>query len=155
MNKKEQLVLDRKDAALSFDFAERPPVDGINADQFCIAWSGSLLAPATGWYEFKISTPNGARLYLNGEAQQDEGNKRDDNDSKRQPALIDAWVSTGETVRESTARVFLLGGRAYPLRHGAAGVESAAGVVGGFGRALSVARHGGSCDMRQHGFSRR
>ena len=116
MNKKEQLVLDRKDAALSFDFADRAPVDGINADQFCIAWSGSLLAPATGWYEFKISTPNGARLYLNGEAQQDEGNKRDDNDSKRQPALIDAWVSTGETVRESTARVFLLGGRAYPLR---------------------------------------
>jgi len=116
MNKKEQLVLDRQDAALSFDFTDRPPVDGINPDQFCIAWSGSLLAPATGWYEFKISTPNGARLYLNGEAQQDEGNKRDDNDSKRQAALIDAWVSTGETVRESTARVFLLGGRAYPMR---------------------------------------
>jgi hypothetical protein len=116
MNKKESLILDRKDAVLSFDFADRPPVDGINADQFCIAWSGSLLAPATGWYEFKISTPNGARLYLNGEAQQDEGNKRDDNDSKRQPVLIDAWVSTGDTVRELTARVFLLGGRAYPLR---------------------------------------
>ena len=36
-------------------------------------------------------------------------------DNPDQAALIDGWVSSGE-MREHTARVFLLGGRHYPIR---------------------------------------
>ncbi len=116
MNKKAKHGLDRVDARLAFDFAEGPPAPDIKPDQFSIAWEGSLLPTETGWYEFRIKTPNGARLYLNGDKKDGDGNYRDDSSGKIQPALIDAWVSSGETVREATAKMFLLGGRAYPLR---------------------------------------
>jgi len=116
MNKKARKALEREDRELAFDFGEGPPVEGMKADQYSVAWDGSLLAPATGWYEFKLITPNGARLYLNGDQQDGDGNFRDDSGAKRQPALIDAWVSSGAEVRESKARLFLLGGRSYPFR---------------------------------------
>jgi hypothetical protein len=116
MNKKARKALEREDRELAFDFGEDPPAEGMKSDQYSIAWDGSLLAPATGWYEFKLVTPNGARLYLNGDQQEGDGNFRDDSGAKRQPAFIDAWVSSGAEVRETRSRVFLLGGRAYPLR---------------------------------------
>lgn len=116
MNKKSKQVAERLDLRLDFDFGEGPPVEGIKPDQFSIAWDGSLIAPATGWYEFRLSTPNGARLYLNTERMDGDGNHRDDSGAKRQTALIDSWVSSGTDVRESVARVFLLAGRPYPLR---------------------------------------
>ncbi len=116
MNKKTKMVFEREDVSLNFDFAENSPGNGISPDQFSIDWEGSLLAPATGWYEFKLSTPNGVRLYINGEREKGDGNQRDDSSAKRQPALIDAWVSSGNTVREISTRIFLLGGRSYPFR---------------------------------------
>ena len=116
MNKKARQVLERLDTSLTFDFREGPPLEGISADQFSIAWDGSLIAPATGWYEFRLSTPNGARLYLNSEIQAGDGNHRDDSGAKRQTPLIDSWVSSGTEVRESKERLFLLAGRPYPLR---------------------------------------
>jgi len=116
MNKKARKVLDRVDTRMAFDFGEGPAAEGITADQFSIAWDGSVIAPATGWYEFKIRTPNGARLYLNGDREAGDGNHRDDSGAKRQVALIDSWVSSGTDVREATARVYLLGGRSYPMR---------------------------------------
>ena len=116
MNKKAKQAFERQDSRLDFDFGGKSPGEGIGEEQFSIDWEGSLLAPATGWYEFRVSTPNGARLYLNGERQDGDGNRRDDSGGKRQPAFIDAWVSSGGEVREVKARMFLLGGRAYPIR---------------------------------------
>ena len=116
MNKKARHALDREDQRLEFEFGEGAPCEGITPDQFSIAWNGSLLAPATGWYEFRLSTPNGARVYLNGEQQDGDGNFRDDSSAKRQTALIDEWVSSGPELRVKTARIFLLGGRSYPFR---------------------------------------
>lgn len=129
MNKKAKKVLDREDTRIGFDFGEGPPVEGITADQFSIAWDGSLIAPATGWYEFRIRTPNGARLYLNGDRQDGDGNHRDDSGAKRQVALIDAWVSSGTDIRESKARVFLLGGRSYAMRFDYFKYKDARGMV--------------------------
>lgn len=116
MNKKAKKVLEREDYAVDFDFGEGAPVEGTNAEQFSIAWDGSLRVSSTGWHEFRVSTPNGVRLYLNGERQEGEGNRRDDSAARRQPALIDEWVSSGDEVREASAHVFLLGGRSYPIR---------------------------------------
>ena len=116
MNKKANKVIERQDTRLEFDFGDGPPGEGITADQFSIAWDGSFLAPETGWYEFRLSTPNGARLYLNGDREAGDGNSRDDSGAKRQTALIDEWVSSGTEVRQTTERIFLSGGRGYPLR---------------------------------------
>lgn len=116
MNKKAKAKLERVDAALDFDFGEGPPVEGCSAEQFSIAWQGSLIAEDSGHYEFRLTTPNGARFYLNRDFREGDKNFRDDSDARRQPALIEEWVSSGDKVREATARVYLLGGRRYPLR---------------------------------------
>ncbi len=116
MNKKAHLKLEREDPAIDFDFGSADPVPGCAAEQFSISWKGSLHAPETGHYEFRITTPNGARLYLNAEQRSTESNQRDDSAGKRQPALIDSWVSSGPDRREAKARTYLLGGRIYPLR---------------------------------------
>lgn len=116
MNKKARQALERVDAKIDFDFGEAAPAPDIAADQFSIAWEGSLIAPETGWYDFRLSTPNGVRLYLNGIPQDGDGNHRDDSGGKRQEAFIDEWVSSGANVREHQAKMFLLGGRSYLLR---------------------------------------
>ena len=88
------------DPVLDFDFGDRLP-DGqaVATNGFSVEWKGSLLAPETGEYTFTLRTPNGARLWLN------------DPDEP----LIDAYVASG-TNRVHTARIRLIGGRAYPLR---------------------------------------
>jgi cytochrome c553 len=116
MNKKKKSVLKRADRTVNFDFGEGSPTEGITADQFSISWNGSLLAPDTGEYQFRLTTPNGARLYLNADLAAGDSNRRDDSDAKRQNALIDLWVSSGGMVREAAAPAFLLSGRTYPLR---------------------------------------
>jgi cytochrome c553 len=116
MNKKERSVLRREDAVVDRDWGTNSPVDGITADAFSVAWSGSLLAPESGTYDFRVRTPNGARLYVNAEMAPGDQNRRDDSDARRSEALIDLWVSSGGKMREATASATLLGGRAYPLR---------------------------------------
>jgi len=116
MNKKEKSILKRRDPVIDFDFSTNSPAEGITADQFSIAWSGSLLAPESGSYEFRVSTPNGARLYVNTDLAAGDSNRRDDSDAKRQTALVDLWVSSGGMMREGVGSIHLLGGRSYPLR---------------------------------------
>lgn len=116
MNKKAKLAFEREDGKIDFDFGPNAPGDGITPDQFSIGWVGSILPPATGWYDFRVSTPNGARLYINRSFWHGDGNHRDDSGGKVQQALIDAWVSSGPDLRHQEGRIFLLGGRAYPLR---------------------------------------
>jgi mono/diheme cytochrome c family protein len=116
MNKKDKRVFDRVDAAVDFDFGTGAPGEGIEPDQFSVAWQGSLRAPDTGEYELRLSTPNGARLYVNTDLRAGDANLRDDSDARRHSASLDLWVSSGGELRTATTRVFLLGGRSYPLR---------------------------------------
>jgi cytochrome c553 len=136
MNKRSKQKLERIDTGIDFDFGELSPVEppplvtppefvgpplqqgekGMNREQFSIEWQGSLIAPETGWYEFRIKTRNGARLYLNSDIGAGDSNRRDDSDGRRASATIDGWVTTGQEIRDESARVFLLGGRAYPLK---------------------------------------
>lgn len=115
MSKADKLKLERVDPNIDFDFAEGSPGADITPDQFAIIWEGALSAPDTGHYEFRVKTPNGTRLYVNRDNTGTRGKLRDDSSAAGQAALIDAWVSSGE-LQEHTARVFLLGGRQYPLR---------------------------------------
>ncbi len=102
--KNEIKLIDRVDPTLDFDFGNKAPVPGGKPEQFKINWTGSLLVPDTGEYEFRLTTPNGARLYVN---VPDNGTQKD--------AIIDLWVSSGKS-RSAQAPVFLLGGRSYPLK---------------------------------------
>jgi len=115
MNKANEVRMNRVDARVDFDFAKESPAENIPVDQFAIIWQGSLIANETGHYEFRLRTQNGARFYLNSEETEERARLRDDSSVAGQAALIDAWVSSGE-MREETVRVFLLGGRRYPLR---------------------------------------
>jgi cytochrome c553 len=93
-------VIERVDPMVQFDFGEAgPQPDKFQVNAFSIRWEGSVLAPETGEYQFIVRTEHAARLWLN--------------DNKR--PLIDAWVQSGKDA-EHRASIFLLGGRAYPLR---------------------------------------
>jgi len=95
---------ERVDPMVRFDFGNKTPDDeNMSPEQFSIRWEGVLIAEETGTYEFIVRTRNGAQLWVN---------QRDD----KQPQTIDAWVAKGNEVREETGSIFLLGGRAYPIR---------------------------------------
>jgi cytochrome c553 len=66
---------------------------------FSAYWSGSLLAPETGRYEFIVESKNGFQFWLN---------------NPRVP-LIDREVRSDDVV-EHKASIFLLGGRSYPIK---------------------------------------
>ena len=91
---------DRVDPQVAFDFkTESPDPEKIAADDFSVRWDGSIFAEDTGTYEFIVRTENGLRLSVN--------------DTKT--PLIDAWVASGQNVREEKKSIFLLGGRSYPI----------------------------------------
>lgn len=115
MNKANEQKLERIDLQVDFDFKEGSPDASIEPDQFAIIWEGGMFAESTGHYEFRVSTQNGARLYVNNDPGRQRGKLRDDSSVAGQQALIDGWVSSGE-MRSLEARVFLLGGRHYPIR---------------------------------------
>jgi hypothetical protein len=101
VKKKEQAKFDRTDKQISFSFGtESPDPETMSAEQFSARWEGSVIAEETGVYEFILKTENGARLWVN----------------NPNTIFIDGWVSAGPEVREEKKSIFLLGGRAYPLR---------------------------------------
>ncbi len=115
MSKADELAFERIDSRMEFDFKEAAPAEEMPEDQFAIVWVGAFTAHTTGEYQFRITTPNGARLYLNNDPTRGLRKLRDDSSAAGQSALIDAWVSS-QKLREESARVYLLGGRQYPLR---------------------------------------
>ena len=103
-NRPEVTFKKQVDPVIDFDFSDKPPEKGTHAAQFSVNWSGSVLVPDTGEYEFRVTSLNGVRLYVN---PPDGGNEKS--------ALIDLWVSSGMS-RSAQAPIFLLGGRSYPLK---------------------------------------
>jgi hypothetical protein len=97
--------IDRLDPEVNFDFGKQPPKadpepkEKFDAHQFTIRWEGSVWAPDTGVYEFVVKTDHALRLWVN--------------DNRK--AVIDGWVKSGSDT-EYRANIFLLAGRAYPVR---------------------------------------
>ncbi len=98
-------LINRTDAAVNFDFHTEGPQsenelkESFDPHQFSIRWEGSVLAPETGLYEFVVRTDHALRLWVN--------------DPKK--PVIDGWVKSGSDT-EFRASVFLLAGRAYPIK---------------------------------------
>jgi len=91
---------------------KRPPkgeVKGKFTPQgFSIRWEGALLPEETGEYEFIIRTRNGATLWVNRHYR--------DHDSSTGTKTIDGYVAPNNELRELKGKVFLIGGRPYPIR---------------------------------------
>src|SRR5690606_6860647 len=93
-------VMERVDAEVKFDFGTAGPApEQVEPHNYSVVWTGSVLAPDTGDYEFAIQTDHSARLFLNGD---------------RKP-LIDAWVKSGKET-DFRGTLALVGGRAYSVR---------------------------------------
>ncbi len=94
-----QKAIERIDSEIKFDFgtATAAPQQP-NPRKFSMFWSGSVLAPDTGEYEFILHTEHAVTLWVN----------------DMQHPLIDAVVKSGKD-NERRAVIYLLGGRAYPI----------------------------------------
>lgn len=115
MNKRDAHKLTRIDQRIDFDFADQGPTDDIDPEAFAIIWTGSFSTHHTGYHEFRTTSPNGVRLYINTDESRPRGKLRDDDSAKIRERLIDGWVSSRE-MRTLTGRIFLLAERQYPLR---------------------------------------
>jgi hypothetical protein len=99
----ERRVFDRLDGTVNFDFGvEGPDPERFTPGRFAIRWQGSIVPVESGVHEFIVRTEHAVRLLVN----------HPEWDS---PALIDAWVKSGDDT-EYRGSIHLLGGRAYPLR---------------------------------------
>lgn len=93
-------LIDRTDPQVKFDFGTEGPIaNQFDPHHFSVAWSGSVLAPDTGDYEFVIRSDQAVRMWVNG----------------WKDLLIDGWVRANSD-KEFHGRIRLLGGRAYPIR---------------------------------------
>ncbi len=60
----ERMIVERIDAAIDFDWKNRPPARGVPADRFSIRWEGYLKAPRSGTYTFFLAANDGSRLKI-------------------------------------------------------------------------------------------
>lgn len=94
-------AFDRVDPRVSFQFGEGAPEgEGFETGEFSMNWHGSVEIEDSGDYEFIVKTENGFKLWVNA---MDE-------------PTIDGWVALGGEPQKHTARMFLLGGRRYPIK---------------------------------------
>ena len=102
ISKKQNCVFERIDPQVQFDFGNKSPAtDKLSATRFSILWTGSVLPPESGRYEFIIRSEHSVKLFIN--------------QAPIELPLIDASVQSGGTT-EFRAHLTLTGGRPYPLR---------------------------------------
>jgi hypothetical protein len=91
----QELILERIDPTVNFNWAGASPDPLIPADGFTVRWTGTITVPASATYTFYTVTDDGIRLWLNGEQ------------------IIDNWTDHGST--EDSGTITLAAGRQYEI----------------------------------------
>lgn len=86
----------RTDSTVNFNWAAGAPASGIGADTFSVRWTGQILAPVTGLYQFFTNTDDGVRLWVNNEL------------------LVDKFVN--QSLTEWSGNIGLMAGQKYDIR---------------------------------------
>ncbi|GAP93589.1 PA14 domain-containing protein [Leptolyngbya sp. NIES-2104] len=89
-------VLTRTDTTVNFNWGAGSPDPGIGADTFSVRWTGQILAPTTGTYQFFTTTDDGVRLFVNGQQ------------------VINSFINQPAT--ERTGSISLVAGQRYDIR---------------------------------------
>ena len=102
-------VLTRVDSRISFRWDRGSPTDdmvargemksadAIPADNFSVRWTGQLLVPASGSYEFNVSANDGVRLFINGKL------------------IVDSWELSAR-LQSKSAKINLEAGKSYAIK---------------------------------------
>lgn len=85
-------VLTRTDGPISFVWGDSPGA-GVNADNFTVRWSGSLVPRVSGSHTFFVTSDDGSRLWVNG------------------TPVINQWVNQGPTETAGTPIILTAGNR--------------------------------------------
>ncbi|MBW2459831.1 MAG: hypothetical protein JRI68_35395, partial [Deltaproteobacteria bacterium] len=62
----DQLVFERRDCAIDFDWDIGSPGSGVGADDFSVRWEGVLEIEEAGFYTFELRSDDGSRLVVDG-----------------------------------------------------------------------------------------
>lgn len=90
-----ELVLERVDPTVDFNWGSASPDALISADGFTVRWTGMITVPASATYTFYTNTDDGIRLWVDGEQ------------------IIDNWTDHGTT--EDSGNITLAAGRQYEI----------------------------------------
>jgi len=102
-------ILTRVDSRISFRWDRGSPTDdmvargemksadAIPADNFSVRWTGQLLAPTSGSYEFNVSANDGMRLFINGNL------------------IVDSWELSAR-LQSKSAKINLEAGKSYAIK---------------------------------------
>lgn len=102
-------VLVRHDAQVDFSWGDSPLGGGIGKDNYSVRWTGTLMAPATGYYKLGAVSDDGIRLYINDRL------------------VADDWSIHG--FQQTLGSVYLEAGRAYDLKLEYFEARSGAGIT--------------------------
>lgn len=61
-----ELLLQRVDARLNFEWSDGPPFEKGPVDNFSVRWSGEIMARQAGLYTLSVNVDDGARLWVDG-----------------------------------------------------------------------------------------
>ena len=89
------LVLERIDPTIDFNWGDTSPDPSVNADGFTVRWTGMLTVPASSTYTFHTETDDGIRLWVGGQQ------------------IIDNWTDHGTT--HDSGDIALEVGRQYEI----------------------------------------
>ncbi len=89
-------ALTRVDPLVEFDWGGGSPDPAVSSDEFSARWSGQVLAPRSGMYDFSVIGDDGVRLWVNGQL------------------IVDAWYDQGPTAHDG--RIELQAGQRYEAK---------------------------------------
>lgn len=92
----EEKVLTRTDPQIHFNWFRQSPAPGVHQSYFSVRWTGKLLAPTSGKYEFSARVDDGTRVWV--------GNRK----------VIDGWALHDNAAFKGT--IVLEAGKYYELR---------------------------------------